>query len=30
MQQMDNNRDAVCDYLHISKPTLWRKLNYKK
>ena len=25
-----NNRDEVCKYLHISKPTLWRKLNYQR
>ena len=28
MKRMDNDREAVCRYLHISKPTLWRKLNY--
>lgn len=28
MRKFGGDRDAVCEYLHISKPTLWRKLRY--
>lgn len=30
MRLMNNSKDEVCNYLSISKPTLWRKLNYGK
>ncbi len=30
MDIMNQDKNAVCQYLKISKPTLWRKLNYKK
>ena len=28
MSLMQGNKDAVCNFLHISKPTLWRKITY--
>lgn len=26
-KKFGNNKDKLCEYLNISKPTLWRKLN---
>ena len=28
LQRFGGDRTELCDYLHISRPTLWRKLNY--
>lgn len=28
LQKFGNDKDEVCRYLNISKPTLWRKLSY--
>lgn len=30
LKQFNNDKDRVCQYLNISKPTLWRKLAYTK
>lgn len=28
LEKFNNSKDKVCQYLNISRPTLWRKLNY--